>query len=72
MSAMTLCPKCGATVRYIAGRGDRIFTVDPSPHTLINEKGRVLTGFLEHKCPEHLPWLKQEECLKDAAKKESA
>jgi hypothetical protein len=59
---MTLCPKCGMPVRYIAASragGNEMFAVDPLPRTLISERGRVLTGFTEHKCPEHLPWLKE-------------
>jgi hypothetical protein len=54
---MTICEKCGKPVRYIAAARsvspDGIFMVDPVPKTLVNENGRILTGFRVHECAEN-------------------
>jgi len=51
---MVICPKCGKQIRYINAsmhkNPDKIFVVDPQPWELINERGRIVTGFLPHSC----------------------
>jgi hypothetical protein len=50
---MIVCEKCGKPVRYIAAASlNGIFMVDLVKQELISEKGRIITGYKEHKCKE--------------------
>jgi hypothetical protein len=53
-----VCEKCGQPVRYIAAARsvspDGIFVVNAEPQELINESGRIIKGFRQHKCPEEV------------------
>jgi hypothetical protein len=51
---MVVCPKCGEKIRYInASRSmnpEKVFIINPEPHQLISEAGRVITGYFPHIC----------------------
>jgi len=51
---MVVCPKCGEKIRYInASRSinpEKVYVVDPEPHELISDMGRVLKGYIPHNC----------------------
>jgi hypothetical protein len=50
---VVVCPRCGKEIRYIAAPGSpdgKIYAVDPAERRLINEKGRILAGYQEHRC----------------------
>jgi len=49
---MVICPKCGEEIRYINSASNRegMFVVNPTPHEIISERGRVVKGFFPHAC----------------------
>jgi hypothetical protein len=48
---MVSCTKCGAEIKYIPVREGHI-VVDVKQIEVINERGRVVQGYLRHKCKE--------------------
>ena len=53
---MVKCPKCGAEIKYIPiismGHERTSAAVDPELTEVIQDSGRVVKGYLRHKCPE--------------------
>lgn len=54
---MQECPNCGVELRYIpaarrVAAEQGIYTVDAESITIVNEHGRLVTGYRQHKCGE--------------------
>jgi hypothetical protein len=50
---MTVCPDCGAPVRYIPASpsaGNGIFMVDEGLISLVGERGYIIRGYQTHTC----------------------
>ena len=52
---MVKCPKCGAEIKYIpvtsAGYERSAVTVETETTEVIQDSGRVVRGYLRHRCP---------------------
>ncbi|GHU65011.1 hypothetical protein FACS189447_03180 [Spirochaetia bacterium] len=50
-----VCKTCGAPIKYINAAHsvdpEGIFIVDEKPQILVSERGRLISGYTEHRCP---------------------
>ncbi len=49
---MQLCPKCGASIKYIATGYDTQVVCESVPLEVVNDNGHKFIGYPYHKCKE--------------------
>jgi len=47
---MLICAKCQKEIKYMVGKNNEIYTLDPTLKTIVTERGAIIKGYSIHKC----------------------